>query len=161
MPNTHPSTHEPRPVRRWPVDNQNTDMIAREEPLEIRVEGKPIAITMRTPGDDLDLAAGFLYTEGVIDGFDDLQALAHVDQPGDQQGTRSIASSPLGSNLTNKRSIVQPVSSTQQAPAACAGRPRLIDCSSKRPRSTIDSMCLGTFCSAFQRSWVQRNAAFT
>ena len=61
-------------------------MIAREEPLEIRVEGRPIAITMRTPGDDLDLAAGFLYTEGVIDGFDDLQALAHVDQPGDQQG---------------------------------------------------------------------------
>jgi FdhD protein len=49
-----------------------------EEALEIRVEGQPAALTMRTPGDDLDLAAGFLWTEGVIDGPDDLRALALV-----------------------------------------------------------------------------------
>lgn len=54
------------------------DDVAVEEPLEIRVEGIAAAITMRTPGDDLDLAAGFLWTEGVIDGVDDLRALAVV-----------------------------------------------------------------------------------
>lgn len=42
------------------------DVLAVEEPLEIRVGGRPLAITMRTPGHDFDLAAGFLVSEGVI-----------------------------------------------------------------------------------------------
>ena len=63
-----------------------TDMVAREEPLEIRIEGRSVAITMRTPGHDLELAAGFLYTEGVIDGPDDIQAMAHIDDPTDPKG---------------------------------------------------------------------------
>ncbi len=59
------------------------DVVATEEPLEIRIDGRPIAITMRTPGKDLELVAGFLFTEGVIDGPDDIQAMAHVDDPSD------------------------------------------------------------------------------
>jgi FdhD protein len=47
------------------------DTLAAEEPLEIRVGG-PLAVTMRTPGDDLDLAIGFLLTEGVIRGAADV-----------------------------------------------------------------------------------------
>ncbi|TFD73963.1 formate dehydrogenase accessory sulfurtransferase FdhD [Cryobacterium fucosi] len=42
------------------------DLLAVEEPLEIRVNGRSLAITMRTPGNDFDLAAGFLVSEGVI-----------------------------------------------------------------------------------------------
>lgn len=42
------------------------DLLAVEEPLEIRVNGRSLAITMRTPGHDIDLAAGFLVSEGVI-----------------------------------------------------------------------------------------------
>ncbi|MFI6096073.1 formate dehydrogenase accessory sulfurtransferase FdhD [Lentzea sp. NPDC051213] len=42
------------------------DTLAVEEPLEIRVRGKSLAVTMRTPGDDFDLAAGFLVSEGVV-----------------------------------------------------------------------------------------------
>jgi FdhD protein len=42
------------------------DLLAVEEPLEIRVGGQPLAVTMRTPGHDFDLAAGFLVSEGVI-----------------------------------------------------------------------------------------------
>ncbi|MFF0739993.1 formate dehydrogenase accessory sulfurtransferase FdhD [Streptomyces sp. NPDC004111] len=42
------------------------DTLVAEEPLEIRLDGKPLAITMRTPGDDFALAAGFLVSEGVI-----------------------------------------------------------------------------------------------
>src|SRR5690348_1891087 len=54
------------------------DSLAAEEPLEIRVgpPGQPrpaLAVTMRTPGDDLDLALGFLLTEGVIGGADDVR----------------------------------------------------------------------------------------
>jgi FdhD protein len=44
------------------------DEVAVEEPLEIRVDGCPLAVTMRTPGHDEELALGFLYGEGLIDG---------------------------------------------------------------------------------------------
>jgi FdhD protein len=44
------------------------DEVAVEEPLEIRVDGRALAVTMRTPGDDEDLALGFLLGEGLIDG---------------------------------------------------------------------------------------------
>jgi FdhD protein len=43
------------------------DEVAVEEPLEIRVDGSPLAVTMRTPGHDEELALGFLYGEGLID----------------------------------------------------------------------------------------------
>jgi FdhD protein len=44
------------------------DEVAVEEPLEVRVDGRPLAVTMRTPGHDEELALGFLYGEGLIDG---------------------------------------------------------------------------------------------
>src|SRR5919108_4208561 len=44
------------------------DEVAVEEPLEIRVDGSPLAVTMRTPGQDEELAAGFLYGEGLLAG---------------------------------------------------------------------------------------------
>lgn len=86
---TEPRRAEAVRVRRVQHDTVGPveqDWLAVEEPLEIRAEGAPLAITMRTPGDDLDLVAGFLYSEGVIDGPDDLTALAHVDDPRDPQG---------------------------------------------------------------------------
>ncbi len=59
------------------------DIVAVEEPLEIRVEGKPTAVTMRMPDDDLDLVVGFLTTEGVIgpdDAMADIAALAQISE---------------------------------------------------------------------------------
>lgn len=49
------------------VRDGESDLVAIEEPLEIRVDGDPIAVTMRTPGEDEELAAGFLYGEGLIE----------------------------------------------------------------------------------------------
>ncbi|MFJ4948341.1 formate dehydrogenase accessory sulfurtransferase FdhD [Streptomyces sp. NPDC088760] len=53
------------------------DTLVAEEPLEIRLNGKPLAITMRTPGDDFALAAGFLVSEGVLATASDLQNIVY------------------------------------------------------------------------------------
>ncbi|MFF9407527.1 formate dehydrogenase accessory sulfurtransferase FdhD [Streptomyces anandii] len=53
------------------------DTLVAEEPLEIRLNGKPLAITMRTPGDDFALAAGFLVSEGVLGAASDLQNIVY------------------------------------------------------------------------------------
>ena len=63
------------------------DRVAVEEPLEIRVNGTAVAVTMRTPGHDRELAAGFLLTEGVIRRADDvLDILPCRDQADGQSG---------------------------------------------------------------------------
>jgi FdhD protein len=60
------------------------DQVAVEEPLEIRVAGDPLSITMRTPGNDHELALGFLFSEGVISSIDDVGSVAHCGRPDDQ-----------------------------------------------------------------------------
>ena len=56
------------------------DLLAVEEPLEIRIGGQPLTVTMRTPGDDLDLAAGFLFTEGLLPPGIDLRQIRMCDE---------------------------------------------------------------------------------
>ena len=57
------------------------DLLAVEEPLEIRVGGTPLAVTMRTPGHDVDLAVGFLVSEGAIVRGDQVAAAIHCAGP--------------------------------------------------------------------------------
>ena len=58
------------------------ETLAVEEPLEIRVNGAPVTVTMRTPGADIELAQGFLLTEGVIGRPDDVLAIRYCDGRG-------------------------------------------------------------------------------
>jgi FdhD protein len=58
----------------------DSDELAEEEPLEIRARGQSISVTMRTPGHDAELAAGFLLTEGLIHSADDVLAIEPCDQ---------------------------------------------------------------------------------
>ena len=58
-----------------------TDEVTIEEPLEIRVGQDPIAVTMRTPGNDEDLAAGFLLSEGIVRARSDLREIVHCTLP--------------------------------------------------------------------------------
>ncbi|WP_433165282.1 formate dehydrogenase accessory sulfurtransferase FdhD [Kribbella sp. CA-247076] len=65
-------------------DRSRPDSIAVEEPLELRVDGKPLAVTMRTPGHDVELAHGFLHTEGVIGSVDDIRDARYCDSRDDE-----------------------------------------------------------------------------
>ncbi|MEE6274289.1 formate dehydrogenase accessory sulfurtransferase FdhD [Georgenia sp. MJ206] len=68
-----------RVTKRWPVRRmtaagtvQRVDVLAGEEPLEIGLHGTPFTVTMRTPGHDFDLVAGFLVSEGVVRAPEDI-----------------------------------------------------------------------------------------
>ncbi len=60
-----------------PVVTRRPDTIAVEEPLEVRVDGTPLTVRMRTPGDDFDLTLGFLHAEGLIRQAADVRQLMH------------------------------------------------------------------------------------
>jgi FdhD protein len=57
--------------------SHRADTLVAEEPLEIRLNGRPLAITMRTPGDDFDLATGFLVSEGVLGAAEELTSVVY------------------------------------------------------------------------------------
>lgn len=59
------------------VVSERVDILVAEEPMEIRLNGRPLTITMRTPGHDFDLAAGFLVGEGVAAAADDVRAVRY------------------------------------------------------------------------------------
>lgn len=73
-----------RPVLR--VDSsgprRRQDTLAAEEPLELRIDSRPLTVTMRTPGHDVELAHGFLLTEGVINAIEDVRTARFCDSPG-------------------------------------------------------------------------------
>lgn len=60
------------------------DSVAVEEPLEIRVSGDTVAITMRTPGQDRELAVGFLFSEGILRSVEDLGGVTYCGRPGEE-----------------------------------------------------------------------------
>jgi FdhD protein len=74
------------------------DDLAAEEPLEIRIRRTPLAVTMRTPGQDIDLAMGFLLTEGIIGAAGDVvtaQLCAGTDTP----NTYNVVDVVLGADV--------------------------------------------------------------
>src|SRR5262249_48910539 len=86
-----PYSAAPVDVLRLPAGARERDRVAVEEPLEIRIGGTPVAVTMRTPGHDEELALGFCLSEGLrpLEARlpDDLGANAvEVDAPGFDPG---------------------------------------------------------------------------
>ena len=76
------------------------DTLATEEPMEIRVEGLgqdavPAAVTMRTPGGDFELAAGFLYTEGLIHGRDEVRRVSYCEDLGPDEQRYNVVTVEL------------------------------------------------------------------
>ena len=71
-------------VRRLTADgwSRHSDRLAVEEPLEIRIAGEPFAVTMRTPGEDIDLINGYLFSEGIIGTAEQISTARYCDGAG-------------------------------------------------------------------------------
>jgi FdhD protein len=79
-----------------PTDRIRTDTLSVEEPLELRVGNSPLTITMRTPGHDIELVHGFLFTEGLIRSLEDISVARYCegavvsDETGHDENTYNV-----------------------------------------------------------------------
>jgi FdhD protein len=84
--------------------SERTDRLAREEPMEIRARGPgqeavPVAVTMRTPGGDFELACGFLFTEGLIRGREEVVRVSYCEDPGPEEQRYNVVTVELARPL--------------------------------------------------------------
>ena len=92
------------------------DLVAVEEPLEIRLEGRALAVTLRTPGDDEELAAGFVLTEGLVKHSSDIDRIVVVED---------VAPSARG-NVVDVRLVKSAAGRTRSAVSKLTHRPSFI-----------------------------------
>ncbi len=123
-----------RPVLRITADRatRRPDTLAVEEPLEIRVGGESLTITMRTPGHDVDLVHGFLLAEGMIGSREDIAAVRYCDGV-DESGANTynvldVASRPASPSPKGRGDA----HSRRPPRAGCAGRTRSTRCARAR-----------------------------
>jgi FdhD protein len=86
-----------------PRVSSRADLLAAEEPLGIRIDGQAVSMTMRTPGDDIDLTAGFLLSEGIAASAADIDSIRICSGErcghGDHDGTGNIADVTLRADV--------------------------------------------------------------
>jgi FdhD protein len=102
-----PSAFQRVDIVRFADDRQrpDSDLVAAEQPLEVRLNGEPFSVIMRTPGADRELAAGFLISEGVIKSAADLSSSDSQDDVIDVQLLGANASS-LAALLASRRQVM-------------------------------------------------------
>lgn len=146
-----------KPLQKFAYNNFNEeiDHIAVEEPLEIRVlyqneDGekinRTISVTMRTPGHDSDLALGFLYTEGIIQGLSDVLDVSHCGPVLNQAMAQNIVRVNLEKNVRVKLSSLERNSFTNSSCGVC-GKTSLEALRTKLPENLAMLSKEGPYCS--------------
>jgi FdhD protein len=104
------------PIVKWRGENAYTanDSLTPEEALEIRLNDKSLTITMRTPGDDFALTAGFLFAEGVVQSREDIRAMGYGTDDSDPNWRNMV-------NITLRSGIAPPVFERNFAISASCG----------------------------------------
>jgi FdhD protein len=94
MPSGKTALHKSRKISIRPRKALKTrraeDRLAVEEPMEIRIYDEPLSTLLRTPGDDMPLAAGFLYSLGLLNRSADIGTLGHLDGAGGRRRPRNV-----------------------------------------------------------------------
>ena len=99
---------------------ERPDTVAVEEPLEIRLGDEPLTTTMRTPGDDFDLAIGHLLTEGLLHGADEVARLMHcTDVDADGSPTYNVVEVTLAPGVVLHRPARERTESMTSACGVC------------------------------------------
>lgn len=146
MMNSHAPEHSPcRPVQIWrrAAGSWETreDVVACEEPLEIRVEGRSVAVVMRTPGHDEELAAGFLVSEGVVRHVHDLLEVSQCPVTTDSKG--NVVDVLLAGAVVNWDSLTRHVFSASSC--GLCGKTSLDSVFQQFPNVTADWQVNGAF----------------
>ncbi len=104
--------------------SEEVDAVSVEEPLSIQVDGDTLAVTMRTPGADRELAVGFLLAEGIVEGLDELGGIAVCGRPGDPGygNTLQVTSAPGKPIVPERRLEAHRFSVTTSACGVCGRR---------------------------------------
>src|SRR5258706_1411198 len=87
-------------IARWRAGDwrHDRDQVAAEEPLQLSLDGKPLSIVMRTPGNDLELALGLLWAERVIRSLDDVARVRMSAEAEENEPRVSLATDLVESN---------------------------------------------------------------
>jgi FdhD protein len=117
------------PVQRMAAESKrDQDLLAVEEPLQIRLNGRDLAITMRTPGHDSELATGFLFTEGILAGRDVIAGMTEGDNSIDvtltEEAAIDVSSQTRHFYLTSSCGVCGKASVDALVAAGCTAPPR-------------------------------------
>jgi FdhD protein len=87
-------------IRRWEAGSwsDEPDAVVMEEPLQLLLDGEPLSVVMRTPGQDIELALGLLFAEGIVRSLDDVRELRISAESGESEATLHVDASIVDSN---------------------------------------------------------------
>ncbi|HEV2218604.1 MAG TPA: formate dehydrogenase accessory sulfurtransferase FdhD [Candidatus Dormibacteraeota bacterium] len=97
-------------VKRWNAGawSESPDAVVMEEPLQLLLDGEPLSVVMRTPGNDIELTLGLLFAEGVIRTARDVKALRISAESGERESALEVDSSVVESNVIDVRLSAPP-----------------------------------------------------
>lgn len=87
-------------IRRWTAGqwSESPDMVATEEPLQLMLDGEPLSVVMRTPGDDIELCLGLMFSEGIVRTTKDVRVIRISAEAGEDADAVAVESVLVESN---------------------------------------------------------------
>ena len=109
MSRTKPAAPDLR-VKRWTAGawSESPDAVVMEEPLQLLLDGQPLSVVMRTPGNDIELTLGLLFAEGVIRSAKDVKAVRISAEAGESESAIDVDASIVESNVIDVQLVGQP-----------------------------------------------------
>src|SRR5258708_31942387 len=109
MSRTKPAAPDLR-VKRWTAGawSESPDAVVMEEPLQLLLDGEPLSVVMRTPGNDIELTLGLLFAEGVIRSAKDVKAVRISAEAGERENAADVDASIVESNVIDVQLVGEP-----------------------------------------------------